>query len=78
MRYKQPNKTSRFTLACIPRDDGFTYRLSRRDICQRLHFAQIVYIEGMDKMRFACALWALRKELRDRVDDIDLATMDVH
>lgn len=77
MQHKLPNKHTRFAYARIPNDDGIIYRLSRRDLNGRLHFAQITYSEGMDKMKFACALWALRKELRDRVDQIDLMVLGV-
>lgn len=77
MKRKLPNKHHRFAFARIPVDGGVTYRLFRRDLTNRIHFAQITLGEGMDRMQFACALWRLRKELRERVDEIEFRLLGV-
>lgn len=77
MKHKQPNKNTRFSLSIIPAEDGFTYRLFRRDITNRLHFAQMTLQDGMDRSEFACALRKLHRELMDKVDRVELEVLGV-
>lgn len=72
MKHKQPNKLSRFALAIIPSEKGLTYRLSRRDFRNVLHFAFRTFAHGTDHAEMARSLWAMRRELNDRVDGIEL------
>ena len=75
MKHKQPNKNTRFSLAIVPAEDGFTYRLGRRDITGRLHFAQVTLQNGMDRGDFACALRKVHRELLDKVDLVELEVL---
>lgn len=77
MKHKQPNKHTRFSLAIIHAVNGFTYRLGRRDITGRLHFAQATLQDGMDRGQFACALRKLHRELLEKVDRVELEVLGV-
>ena len=77
MKHKRPNPHTRFSLAIIPAEGGFTYRLFRRDIMNRLHFAQMTLQDGMDRAEFACALRKLHRELLDKVDQVELEVLGV-
>lgn len=77
MKRKQPNKNSRFSLAIVPAENGFTYRLFRRDITNRIHFAQMTLQEGMSRGEFACALRKLHHVLLDEVDAVELEALGV-
>lgn len=77
MKHKHPNPHTRFSLAIVPTDGGITYRMSRRDITNRLHFAQMTFQDGMDRGEFACALRKLHRELLDKVDQVELEVLGV-
>lgn len=77
MKHKQPNKHTRFSLSIVPTEDGFTYRLFRRDVTNRIHFAQMTLQDGMNRGAFACALRQLHRELLDKVDRVELEVLGV-
>lgn len=72
MKRKQPNKHSCFAFAVIQSDAGVTYRLSRRDFRGVLHFSWKTFAPGYDRTLQAVVLRAMRNELRERVDAIEL------
>jgi hypothetical protein len=71
-RYKQPNQRSRFSYACLLREDGLHYRLARRDVNGRPHFATHTFPHGFNVRIAALVLRDKRRELLERVDAIDL------
>lgn len=76
-RYKKPNKHSRFAWACIPGEHGLHYRLSRRDLNGRLHFAMHTFQHGESIERMVRQLMAMRRSLLQQVDAIDLRLLGV-
>lgn len=75
MKHKRPNPNSRFAYARIPGERGVLYRLSRRAFNGTLHFSQATMVGS--RHDFAKTLWAMRRELLERVDAIEMQLMGV-
>lgn len=77
---RQPKRSSGLSWGRIPADDGqaVTYRLFRRDCNGRLHYEARSFSARTPRSHIAQAIHALKRQLRDRVDDIDLAAMGIN
>lgn len=53
------------------------YRIFRRDHTGRLHFEERTFFVDTDPKQIASALRQAKRQLRDRVDEIDLEAMEV-
>ncbi|MFC4727108.1 hypothetical protein [Coralloluteibacterium thermophilus] len=56
-------------------DGAVLYRLFRRDHTRRVHMQTLGFAAGTPRPAIAAALRAARHQLRDRVDEIDLAAL---
>ena len=74
---RMPNNRNRFCWARIPQDSGSVlYRLYRRDMRGAVH-AVLRNFTALDRHVMAEELNIARHQLRNTVDDIDLALMGV-
>lgn len=76
---RAPKETHGFSWGRFPTDDGtlVTYRLYRRDHKRALHTHVLTFFDTDTPTYIAGHLRRARKDLRDRVDEIDLAAMGV-
>lgn len=77
---KLPSHHGKFSYARIPQFDsigGVTYRLFRRDDRGAVHYQQCVFEGHCSIANAARDLNIARHQLRNTVDDIDLALMGV-
>lgn len=77
-RRKCPNPHTRFSWGRVMGDSGsVTYRLFRRDHKRTLHVTLQRFPAGTDRREIAKKLCAMRRELLERVDDIELHLLGV-
>lgn len=75
---RAPKRNEGLSWGRFPTDDGstVTYRLFRRDHTGRLHFEARTFFTTADPTYIAKVLRHAKRQLRDRVDEIDLAAME--
>lgn len=75
---RQPGKGHGLTWARFPTVDGSAviYRLWRRDQNRKPHQQQKTFFTDADPAHIASVLKRAKRELRDRVDEIDLEAME--
>jgi len=75
---RAPKRNEGLSWGRFPTDDGsaVTYRLFRRDHTGRLHFDARTFFTTSDPTYIAKVLRHAKRQLRDRVDEIDLAAME--
>ncbi|KMM77046.1 hypothetical protein ACP93_02455 [Xanthomonas sp. NCPPB 1128] len=61
----------------LPSEQTVTYRLFRRDLTGALHCSMHTFHAATPRRAIANDLRRARHKLRDRVDEIDLATMGI-
>jgi len=75
---RMPHNRNHFCWARIPQQDGCTlYRLYRRDQRGVVHAVLRNFPGGADRAEMAGELNIARHQLRNTVDDVDLALMGV-
>jgi hypothetical protein len=74
---RRPVSPRRFTWARIPGDGWVCYRLFRRSIARRVHLRADTFTAGMPRAEIARRLRAMRRQLLDEVDAIDLEHLGV-
>ena len=75
---RQPKKTAGFSWGrVVTPDGGISYRLFRRDQRGALHCKQIVPRTEWSRAAIATEINRARHQLRNTVDDVDLALMGV-
>ncbi|GAB3054366.1 hypothetical protein [Stenotrophomonas tumulicola] len=76
---RTPKETLGFSWGRFPTEDGsvITYRLYRRDHRRAVHMHVLSVFTNGDRDTAAAHLRKARKFLRDKVDEIDLASMGV-
>lgn len=78
MRHKRPNPHARFSWGRVVGDGGtVTYRLFRRDMNRALHASLHRFPADADRRDVAQKLRAMRRELLQRVDNIELHLLGV-
>lgn len=78
MTRRMPHNRNSFCWARIPQDDGgVLYRLYRRDMRRAVHAALRNFPAGCDRHTIASEINVARHQLRNAVDDVDLALMGV-
>jgi hypothetical protein len=76
--HKRPTGRGKFSWCRVPlANDGVSYRLYRRCDRNALHASFKRFPPGHDRTLIAITLNAMRHELRDRVDELDLMLMGV-
>lgn len=76
---RPPTKNTGFSWGRFPMGDTgiVAYRLFRRDESGALHMLSTDFRQGIDRQEIARRLRVMRRELRDQVDEVDLAVMGV-
>ncbi len=76
---RAPKRNEGLSWGRFPTDDGsaVTYRLFRRDHTGRLHFEARTFLSSDRPLYIASHLRRMKRELRNRVDGIDLKAMGV-
>ena len=76
---RAPKRNEGLSWGRFPTDDGSaaTYRLFRRDHTGRLHFEARTFLSSDSPLYIASHLRRMKRELRNRVDGIDLKAMGV-
>ncbi|WP_115560054.1 hypothetical protein [Xanthomonas arboricola] len=76
---RAPKRNGSFSWGRFPTSDGafITWRMFRRDHTSVLHMHALTFTAKDDAAYAAKQLRRARRQLRDRVDDIDLAAMGV-
>lgn len=79
LQRKPPRKTRGFAWARVPENDHgiVTYRLSRGDARNVLHYEQRSFDTMACRSDIARSLWIARIHLRDRVDELSLRQLGV-
>ena len=75
---RAPKKTGGFSFGRFPSECGtyVTFRLFRRDHRGALHMEARTFFTSADPTYIAKVLRHAKRQLRDRVDEIDLAAME--
>ncbi|KRG86147.1 hypothetical protein H7691_12615 [Stenotrophomonas sp. CW117] len=75
---RAPKRNEGLSWGRFPTDDGsaVTYRLFRRDHRGALHMEARTFFTSADPTHIAKVLRHAKRQLRDRVDEIDLAAME--
>ncbi|RFF46218.1 hypothetical protein [Xanthomonas campestris] len=76
---RAPKRNGGFSWGRFPTSDGafVTWRMFRRDHSSSLHMHALTFTGEDDAAYVAKQLRRARRQLRDRVDEIDLAAMGV-
>jgi hypothetical protein len=69
----------RFSWTRLPSETGYsvTWRLYRKDVGKGLHISTLTVGAMEPRGSIARRLWEARRDLRDRIDDLDLTTLGV-
>ena len=74
---RAPHANGGFSWGRFPADETIQYRLFRRDHTGALHVSTITFAKNTPSKQIASDVKRKRRELRDKVDVIDLAAMGV-
>lgn len=75
---RAPKRNQGLSWGRFPTDDGsaVVYRIFRRELSGKLHMEARTFFTGTEPAHIAKVLRSLKRQLRDRVDEIDLEAME--
>lgn len=75
---RAPKRNQGLSWGRFPTDDGsaVAYRIFRRELSGKLHMEARTFFTGTEPAHIAKVLRSLKRQLRDRVDEIDLEAME--